>query len=133
VDQRITFLPSDLLECSSGERLPPLHLVVSNPPYVSEHDRENVMPEVRNFEPPGAVFAGESGAEVYARLIPQAARALRTGGYLALELGYDSQERVRRLLSPPEGEPQWEDVRWMEDLSGIVRVVTARRSRELSS
>ncbi|MBI1956408.1 MAG: hypothetical protein HYS38_08450, partial [Acidobacteria bacterium] len=89
----------------------------------------NVMPEVRNFEPAEAVFAGESGGEVYARLISQAAQALSPGGYLVLELGYDAQEKVESLLSSGD----WEEVRWWPDLAGIVRVVTARRSSTASS
>ena len=129
VEQRIEFLLSDLLSPSSGEKLPPLQMVVSNPPYVAERDRQNVIPEVRNFEPGGAVFAGESGGEVYIRLIPQAAQALSPGGYLVLELGYDAQGRVEGLLSPGV----WEEVRWWPDLAGIVRVVTARRSSTATS
>ena len=129
VEQRITFLLSDLLTPCSGEKLPPLEMVVSNPPYVAERDRQNVMPEVRNFEPGEAVFAGEFGGEVYARLIPQAAQALSPGGYLVLELGYDAQEKVEGLLSSGV----WEEVRWWPDLAGIVRVVTARRSATANS
>lgn len=123
VETRITFLHSDLLELCSGEPLPALQMVVSNPPYVSERDRQNVMPEVRKFEPPAAVFAGQSGLEVYARLIPQAAQALRAGGYLVLELGYDVQEGVRNLLAPNV----WDRIEWWSDLAGIPRVVTAHR------
>jgi len=106
----------------SDTTLPPLQMVVSNPPYVGESDRANVQREVQEFEPHDAVFAGESGKEVYARLIPQAALAMRTGGYLVLELGYDSEGAVREILSRSE----WEDVRWLPDLAGITRVVTAR-------
>jgi release factor glutamine methyltransferase len=123
VEPRITFLLSDLLVPCSGEPLPPLQMIVSNPPYVSEQDRENVMPEVRNFEPPAAVFAGTSGLEIYSRLIPQAAQALPSGGYLVLELGYDVVEGVRGLLSPTH----WDSLQWLPDLAGITRVVTARR------
>jgi release factor glutamine methyltransferase len=122
VEQRITLFLSDLLAPCSGERLPPLQMIVSNPPYVAAGDA-NVMPEVRRYEPPAAVFAGESGMEVYARLIPQAVPALVPGGYLVLELGYDVEERVRALL-PPDA---WDTVEWRSDLAGIVRVVSARR------
>ncbi|HWP84805.1 MAG TPA: peptide chain release factor N(5)-glutamine methyltransferase, partial [Terriglobia bacterium] len=124
VESRIAFLPSDLLVPRSGQPLPPLQLVVSNPPYVSARDLEDVMREVRKWEPPSAVFAGESGLEAYARLIPQAAAALPAGGALVLELGYDVREGVRRLL---EGGP-WEAIAWRQDLAGITRVVSARRT-----
>ena len=126
VEQRITFRLTDLLVCPTGESLAEFDLVVSNPPYVSEGDRKTLQPEVRDFEPAEAVFAGETGQEVYARLIPQAAGALRTGGYVVLELGYDAQQRVQSLLALPV----WDEVRWLPDLAGIVRLVTARRTAE---
>ena len=98
-------------------------MVVSNPPYVAERGRDNLDREVRDFEPQTAVFAGELGSEAYSKLIPQAAQAMPSGGYLVLELGYDSQDWVRGLLDPPT----WDEVRWLPDLAGLVRVVTARR------
>ncbi len=129
VEDRITFLQSDLLIPASGQALPQLEIVACNPPYVAERDQSKVQVEVRNFEPHQAVFAGESGQEAYRKLIPQAARALRLGGYLVLELGYDAEERVRNLLPPSE----WDEVRSLPDLAGIVRVVTARRASVAAS
>ena len=67
------------------------------------------------------MFAGVSGLEVYRRLIPAAMGALRPGGLLAMELGYDSLPGVLALL---EG---WDDVETRSDLAGIMRVATARR------
>ena len=126
VESRIAFLRSDLLRISSGEALPTLHVVVSNPPYVSTRDAANLMPEVSKHEPPAAVFAGASGLEVYRRLIPQAAAALTEGGALVLELGYDVEEGVRELLAGHT----WKGISWQKDLAGITRVVTARRHRD---
>ncbi len=120
---RIHFLHSDLLKPISGEVLPTFDLIVSNPPYVSERDFPYVMVEVRKHEPPSAVFAGESGVEVYERLIPQAVQALRKDGLMILELGYDVRERVRSLLLPEH----WTDIDWRKDLAGIIRAVIARR------
>lgn len=127
VAQQIIFLQSDLLDVCPGEPLPPLQMVVSNPPYVAKADREKLMREVRDFEPAQALFAGTSDGDAYARLIPQAARALAPGGFLVLELGYDAQEKVAALLSSPTGEKQWENIEWRRDLAEIVRVVSARR------
>jgi release factor glutamine methyltransferase len=123
---QIRFERSDLLQLCSGASLPPLQMVVSNPPYVSIRDAGNVMPEVSRYEPAAAVFAGPSGQEIYEHLIPQVARALQPGGWLVLELGYDVEEGVRNLLS---GE-YWSDLQWRKDLAGIVRVVSARRTRQ---
>ena len=119
---RITFGRSDLLTLASGAALPPLQMVVSNPPYVSTDDAR-VMLEVRAYEPRAAVFAGPSGLEVYERLIPHSAAALDAGGWLILELGYDVEEGVRKLLSTGD----WSEMEWRKDLAGITRVVSARR------
>ncbi|MGH9493003.1 MAG: N5-glutamine methyltransferase family protein [Terriglobales bacterium] len=96
--------------------------VVSNPPYVGEAHPEKVQREVREFEPKVAVFAGESGMEVYRQLIPQARTALNPGGWLVVEIGPDPVgAAVRALL---EG---WQEVRVTHDLQGIPRVVAARK------
>jgi release factor glutamine methyltransferase len=124
VESRIAFHISDLLHLKSGGPLPPLQMVVSNPPYVSTKDAANIMPEVSRYEPPAAVFAGETGLEVYERLIPQAAAALAPGGALVLELGYDVEEGVRALLAGSG----WVKVAWRKDYAGITRVISARRS-----
>jgi release factor glutamine methyltransferase len=129
VERQIVLAQSDLLEPCAGEPLPPLQMIVSNPPYVAERDRETLSPEVRDHEPQAALFAGEGGGDVYARLIPQAARALAPGGFLVLELGYDSEQHVSALLSSAEGEKQWENITWRRDLAGIVRVVSGCRKR----
>ena len=123
VGSRIAFLESDLLCCAPAGALPPVEMIVSNPPYVAEHDRPSIRREVRDFEPAEALFAGRAGNDIYLRLIPQAAERMRTGGYLVLELGHDSEPAVRRLLGPPE----WDAVHTRSDLAGISRVITAWR------
>jgi len=95
--------------------------IVSNPPYVGEAAPEKVQREVRDFEPKVAVFAGESGLEVYRQLIPQARERLAPGGWLVMEIGYSMEAAVRALL---EG---WQEVRVTHDLQGIPRVVAAKK------
>ncbi len=99
----------------------PLDAVVSNPPYVSELDRGLLHPQVRAFEPAGALFAGEDGLDIYRRLIPQAAAALVPGGLLALEIGAGQDESVGKLLAG------WRSLEFVDDLRQIPRVVLARR------
>ncbi|HEV2021770.1 MAG TPA: HemK/PrmC family methyltransferase [Terriglobales bacterium] len=94
--------------------------VVSNPPYVGEAAPEKVQREVRDFEPRVAVFAGESGMEVYRQLIPQARERLEPGGWLVIEIGFSMEAAVRDLLAG------WQEVRVTHDLQGIPRVVAAR-------
>ena len=77
--------------------------------------------EVRDFEPHVALFAGDTGFELYDRIAADAPRVLREGGWLIMELGFGSLIHVEGLLT------SWSDVRVLPDLAGIPRVIAARR------
>jgi release factor glutamine methyltransferase len=96
-------------------------LLVSNPPYVPLGDRAGLQREVRDYEPDVALFAGPTGFEIYERLLAEARRVLRPGGWLVVELGYNSRDRVMAMLGA-----KWCDVRVVPDLAGIPRVLGAR-------
>jgi release factor glutamine methyltransferase len=98
-------------------------LIVSNPPYIGRREAATLPREVREHEPEIALFAGETGAELYAPLIAQAAELLKPGGFLVLELGHDSAEYVTGLLRAPE----WASFSIANDLAGIARVASAER------
>jgi release factor glutamine methyltransferase len=117
LENRIHFHQTDLLEGLTGG----FDMIVSNPPYVGESEKDTVQLEVRKFEPRMAVFAGPTGTEVIARLIPQAWAALRPGGWLVMEISGTIVDRVRQLL---EG---WDDVKVIADLQSIPRVVRTRK------
>ncbi len=76
----VTFIHAPLTAGLTG-----LDLVVANPPYLPERDRETAPPEL-GFEPETALFAGEEGLDVARPLAEEALRALRPGGGLLLEL-----------------------------------------------
>jgi release factor glutamine methyltransferase len=113
--------PVNFVACDLGSAFAPasFDLIVSNPPYVAERDRPTLQREVRDHEPALALFAGDDGLAVYRRLIPQAARLLRPGGRLILELG--DAAAVRELLRA------WHDVTIGNDLAGLPRVAIAKR------
>ncbi len=97
--------------------------VVSNPPYVGFNEADKVQKSVRDFEPRMAVFAGERGLDVIGPLVTQAHQALKTGGWLAVEIGYSMRDAVLALLSPT----MWDEISVVPDLQGIPRVVAARK------
>ena len=117
LDHRIIFQQRDLL---AGAPAATYDFVISNPPYVPASEPEKAQREVREFEPKVAVFAGESGLEVYRRLVPQAREALKPGGWMVVEIGYSIATAVSELLK------DWAEVRVTPDLQGIPRVVAAR-------
>jgi release factor glutamine methyltransferase len=113
---RVTLLESNLLEAVDGADF---DMVVSNPPYIAEG--EALEPQVSDYEPPSALYSGPTGLEVYERLIPEASRVLKPGGWLLLEIGFGQQPAVEALLRG------WRNVSVVHDLQGIPRVVQAMR------
>jgi release factor glutamine methyltransferase len=118
VQNRIHYRDTDLLNGLPDEHF---DIVASNPPYVGENEHDKVQLEVRKFEPHVAVFGGAEGMDIFRRLIPQAWRVLRPGGWLAMEIGYSQEAKILALLS------DWTEVRSIPDLQGIPRVVVARK------
>jgi release factor glutamine methyltransferase len=118
LESHIQFREADLL---AGFENNSFDFIVSNPPYVGESEVDEVQLEVRKFEPRNAVFAGPTGVEVIARLIPQAYAALSPGGWLVMEISGTIAEEVRRLLR------DWNDVSIRPDLQSIPRVAQARK------
>ena len=117
--QRIDFRCSNLLDAFPQENS--FDFVVSNPPYISELEKNQLQTEVHDFEPHLALFSGPSGYEVIERLVQQAANVLKPGGWLAMEIGAGQETKLRQLLSG------WPQVQFTNDLRGIPRVVAARR------
>jgi release factor glutamine methyltransferase len=99
-----------------------MDLVVSNPPYVPLKDEPGLQREVRDWEPRIALFGGPTGFDLYDRIVADAPRILRPGGWLILELGFGSYAYVTALFGAG-----WRDVQVIPDLAGIPRVIAARR------
>jgi len=116
----VRFLACDL---AASVRDHSVDILVSNPPYVPATDQPGLQREVRDYEPPVALYGGPTGLEIYERLIADAARVLRPNGWLLLELGYNSLDPVRAML-----DANWTDIAVMHDLAGFSRVLAARWS-----
>lgn len=88
--QRLVFLQGELLS-----PLPePVDLLLANLPYVAECDRAGLAPEVRVHEPATALFSGPAGLDHLRRLLAEAPAALRPGGVVLLEIGYEQGPAV---------------------------------------
>jgi release factor glutamine methyltransferase len=114
----VEFVRGDLLSAIDDNSAA---VVVANPPYVPEACRETLQREVRDWEPPLALFAGQDGTAVYRRLIPEAWRVLQPGGLLAMELGMEQAPVVSKLLSG------WKSLEILNDLQGFQRVIACEK------
>ncbi|MCM0756274.1 peptide chain release factor N(5)-glutamine methyltransferase [Desulfovibrio aminophilus] len=99
-------------------------LVVANPPYISDGEYAALSNEVRDFEPALALCGGADGLDQVRAQAPEAARILRPGGMLLMEIGCGQGAAVRALF---EGLDVFDEVAILRDLAGLDRVLLARR------
>jgi release factor glutamine methyltransferase len=121
VGARLRLARADLLKGIAG----PFDLIVSNPPYVPSFERAALAPEVRDFEPAIALFAGAGGLAVIRRLVDQSVERLARGGHLMFEFGFGQAEAVRVLLSSVRA---FAGVELKRDLRGTPRMAVATRA-----
>jgi release factor glutamine methyltransferase len=114
----VTFQTGNWFDPVAEERF---DLVASNPPYIAETD-DRVEPDVRRFEPHGALFAGMDGLEALRVITGTAGRHLSPGGWLVVEHGDRQGLAVRELL----GAAGFADVATHQDLAGLDRCSEGR-------
>jgi len=124
VDDRVGFVPSDGLSRVPARFRGSLRAIVANPPYVPEDTRETLMPDVRDWEPEGALFCGPDALLHYRRLAAEARDWLAADGFVAMEVGAGQASEVAELLRGAG----WHSVEVRRDLAGIPRVVAAWRN-----
>jgi release factor glutamine methyltransferase len=117
---RVALAATDLLQAVSVA----FDVIVANPPYVPDTDRPTLPPEVREHEPPLALYGGRDGLATIARLIATAPRNMPPGGLLAFEFGFGQESAVSELISSTSA-LRMVDIR--RDLQGIPRTAVAAR------
>jgi release factor glutamine methyltransferase len=114
----VEIIEGDLLDPAPQDLRRAIDTIVSNPPYVTRDENEDLPAEVR-AEPYESLVGG---TDVHGRLASQATSWLRPGGWLVMEIGASQGEEVAGLLRRAE----FEDVEVLPDLTGRDRVVRGR-------
>jgi release factor glutamine methyltransferase len=115
----VDFRAGSLFAAVGSERF---DVVVSNPPYVGVEEREELEPEVRDWEPEMALFSGTGGLDLIAELVTGAPEHLHPGSLFALEVGAEQGRRVAQLIEKTD---RFRDPRIVPDLTGRDRIVLA--------
>ncbi|QNU66778.1 peptide chain release factor N(5)-glutamine methyltransferase [Ruminiclostridium herbifermentans] len=119
VSDRVKLYCGDLFESLSGDEQ--FNIIVSNPPYIETDVIPELQKEVKNHEPFLALDGGMDGLDFYRKIILNAPRYLTNGGYLALEIGYNQGESVKKLMNQ-----LFCDIVIYKDIGGNDRVVIGR-------
>ena len=112
----LSFIKSDCFSEISSK----YDIIVSNPPYISREDQEEVGLNVLHSEPHLALFADEDGLAIYRRIAEDSKDYLNDGGKIYLEIGYKQGQSVPALFM--ENLPE-KRVRTLKDQFGQDRMV----------
>ena len=121
---RVTFAHGHWFDAVSPDER--FDVVVSNPPYISAAEKRSLPADVRDWEPPAALFASDDGLADLREIVDEVPRRLRAGGLLALEL---AEMRAREVAEWLEGAHAWQRVELRADLAGRPRMLLALRER----
>lgn len=119
LETRIEFKCADALDELNWKHLDKFDIIISNPPYIANHERECLSRSVIDFEPELALFGGEEGLVFYERFAKTAHAHLHPGGRLFVEIGKDQGQSVLALLESH----QWRDITVLKDYSKHDRIV----------
>ncbi|WP_105614262.1 peptide chain release factor N(5)-glutamine methyltransferase [Vallitalea okinawensis] len=119
VNDRLTFIQSDLFEKLEEKDYNKFDIIVSNPPYIPRADIETLMQEVHDHEPHSALDGGEDGLDFYRKITKEAKKFLNKGGYLYYEIGIHQSKDIKNIFE----ENGYSSIQVVKDLAGIARVV----------
>lgn len=98
-------------------------LIVSNPPYITAEQMEELEPSVRNYEPQMALYGGEDGLDFYRAIVKNYGPLLKPGKYICFEFGMGQEDAVCQILM----EHGYELQKLVRDTGERARAVLARK------
>lgn len=119
LNDRIELIRSDLFEVVDKRQF---HLIVSNPPYITDEAMHSLSEEILMHEPQSALRGGMDGLQFYRDIIAQASQYLTSPGYLLLEIGYDQAAAVQKIMH----QHGYTEIRVLHDYAGHDRVVCGK-------
>lgn len=119
---RVTCLSVDAMKPAAAF-LGQFDLIVSNPPYITDGEMEELPHSVSDYEPHIALRGGKDGLDFYRAIIENYSAALLPGGFLCFEFGMGQEEGVCRLLQ----DGGYEIITLKRDMSNVIRAVLARK------
>ena len=119
----LKFLKSDVFQHMREKNY---DLIVSNPPYIPVEEYNELMPEVKEYEPRMALTDGGDGYYFYKKISEESVNYLKNGGYLAFEVGYNQGETVSQLME----KNGFQIIGRVADYGGIERVIIGRKEEK---
>ncbi len=115
LNANVAFVLSDLFENINSK----FDIIVSNPPYLSKNDMQNLQKEVK-CEPSLALYGGEDGLDFYKNIINNAYKYLNKGGLLYLEIGINQAKDIENIVNSVS---KYANFKVIKDIQGIERII----------
>ena len=112
----INFFQSDLFENITAK----YDLIVSNPPYISQEEYEQLPIEIKDYEPKSALQADNNGLYFYKKILQNAKEHLTESGKIYFEIGYDQAEKITEIAKKNE----FSNIQVFKDLNGFDRILS---------
>lgn len=127
-DVDIKFVEIDALKPWPTDYASAFDVVVSNPPYVSYAEYQDLQPEIRDYEPKSALLGGNDGLEFYRKFANICATLVKPTGYVFFEIGERQAVSVKNIYA----DAGFTGFQVFDDLAGKNRVIKMQwnRSRE---
>ncbi|MFN3568368.1 MAG: peptide chain release factor N(5)-glutamine methyltransferase [Caldimicrobium sp.] len=123
VESRLYLIKGNCL--SPLKKFPFFKAILSNPPYISEKEWEELDPEVKLYEPKTALVAGKEGTEFHELLLKEGASFLSDEAFILFEMGYNQSTKIKKLANIYG----WEYV-FYRDLQNFERVALLWKKKE---
>ena len=124
LNTRASFMCGDMLAPIEAGDAQSFDLIVSNPPYIPTRDIDDLMHDVKDYEPLSALDGGNDGYDFYRILAVDSLQYLKKGGTLAVEVGFGQAAAVSSLFQAAG----FKEIMVKQDLNGIDRVVSGKNS-----
>jgi len=111
----INFIQSDIFENIKNK----YDIIVSNPPYISKKEYDNLAPEIKDYEPEISLLAKEEGLFYYKKILANAKDYLTEKGKIYFEIGYNQAEKIKEIAK----ENGFDEINVFKDLNGFDRIV----------
>jgi len=111
----ISFFQSDLFENITAK----YDLIVSNPPYISQEEYEQLPIEIKDYEPKSALQADNNGLYFYKKILQNAKEHLTESGKIYFEIGYDQAEKITEIAK----KNGFSNIQVFKDLNGFDRIL----------
>lgn len=118
VGKNVQFLQGNIFDSLSAKFYNYFDVIVSNPPYIGEDEKQSLSPQVLDYEPHMALFADELGFEIYRKILDGSKKWLKASGVVLFEIS----PRHKDSLFAQANELGFSEVNFYNDLTGTTRI-----------